>query len=135
MSRDSLMMAYAACGMVCLCGACGPRERPVTTPVADRWESPEPTPTEADRFAEPAPGPAPISATLPAESVAAAAPAPGEIAAGVPSRIGVVTHYYPHVNAGVVYVEVGELRVGDTIHIRGHTTDYYQQVDRLELDH
>jgi len=62
-------------------------------------------------------------------------PAPGEIAAGVPSRIGVVTHYYPHVNAGVVYVEVGELRVGDTIHVRGHTTDYYQQVDRLELDH
>ena len=46
-----------------------------------------------------------------------------------------MTHYYPHVNAGVVHVEVGELRVGDTIHVRGHTTDYYQRVDRLELDH
>jgi putative protease len=25
--------------------------------------------------------------------------------------------------------------VGDTIHIRGHTTDYYQRVDRIEVDH
>ncbi|MGI9592342.1 MAG: EF-Tu/IF-2/RF-3 family GTPase, partial [Myxococcota bacterium] len=56
-------------------------------------------------------------------------------AAGAPNRIGVVTHYYPHVDAGVIQLETGELRVGDTIHIRGHTTDYYQRIDRIELDH
>jgi len=49
--------------------------------------------------------------------------------------MGVVTHYYPHVDAGVIAIESGELRVGDTIHIRGHTTDYYQRVDRIEMDH
>lgn len=49
--------------------------------------------------------------------------------------MGVVTHYYPHVDAAVVAIERGELRVGDTIHVQGHTTDYYQRVDRLELDH
>src|SRR5262249_30955168 len=40
-----------------------------------------------------------------------------------------------HVNAGVIAIEAGELRVGDTVHIRGHTTDYYQRIDRLEVDH
>ena len=27
------------------------------------------------------------------------------------------------------------LRRGDTIHVRGHTTDFYQQVEHIELDH
>jgi putative protease len=53
----------------------------------------------------------------------------------MPQCIGAVTHYYPHVDAGVIALEAGELRVGDTIHVRGHTTDYYQRVDRLEVDH
>jgi GTPase len=47
----------------------------------------------------------------------------------------VVTHFYPHAGAGIVAVEAGELRVGDTVHVRGHTTDYYQRVDRIELNH
>jgi putative protease len=25
--------------------------------------------------------------------------------------------------------------VGDTIHVRGHTTDFYQRVNRIEIDH
>ena len=45
-----------------------------------------------------------------------------------------MTHYYPHVDAGVIQLERGELNVGDRIHIRGHTTDYYQLIDRMELD-
>jgi putative protease len=32
-------------------------------------------------------------------------------------------------------VEEAELRAGDTVHIRGHTTDFYQRVDRLEWEH
>lgn len=32
-------------------------------------------------------------------------------------------------------IEHGELRVGDTVHVRGHTTDFYQRVDRIELEH
>jgi translation initiation factor IF-2 len=48
--------------------------------------------------------------------------------------VGVVTHYYEHVGACVVTLD-GTLRVGDTIHVLGHTTDFYQRVDRLERDH
>ncbi|MCG8591710.1 MAG: translation elongation factor-like protein, partial [Proteobacteria bacterium] len=43
--------------------------------------------------------------------------------------------YFPHSGACVVRIESGELRVNDTVHIQGHTTDYYQRVDRLERDH
>jgi putative protease len=52
-----------------------------------------------------------------------------------PRRIGVVTHYYEHAGACVVSLDAGGLRVGDTIHIRGHTTDFYQRVERIERDH
>jgi len=58
-----------------------------------------------------------------------------KIAAGVPTLIGVVTHYFGRVEVGVISLESGELRVGDTIHVRGHTTDFYQRVNRIEIDH
>jgi putative protease len=34
-----------------------------------------------------------------------------------------------------VLIEHGQLRIGDTVHVRGHTTDFYQRVDRIELEH
>ena len=49
--------------------------------------------------------------------------------------MGVVTHYYGHVNAGIIRIESGELRVGDTIHIRGATTDFYQRISHIEVEH
>jgi hypothetical protein len=58
-----------------------------------------------------------------------------KVAAGVPTRIGVVTHYFGRVGVGVIALDSGELRVGDTIHVRGHTTDFYQRVNRIEIDH
>jgi translation elongation factor EF-Tu-like GTPase len=53
----------------------------------------------------------------------------------VPELVGRITHYFPHVNAGVIELERGELRVGDTVHIRGHTTDFYQRLEHMEVDH
>lgn len=55
-------------------------------------------------------------------------PAPGE-------RIGVVTHYYGHLSVAVVKLESGTVRVGDTIHIRGHTSDFSQRVESLQIGH
>jgi len=49
-------------------------------------------------------------------------------------RIGTVTHYYTHL--GVAAVELtGTLRVGDTIHIKGHTSDFTQKVESLQKEH
>jgi len=50
-------------------------------------------------------------------------------------RIGVVTHYYGHVSVATMRLDSGTLRVGDIIHIRGHTTDFSQKVESLEVNH
>ena len=50
-------------------------------------------------------------------------------------RIGVVTHYYSHLSVATLRLESGTLRVGDVIHIRGHTTDFIQKVESLEVNH
>ena len=48
--------------------------------------------------------------------------------------IGKVTHYYNR--AGVAVVElVGELRVGEQIAILGHTTEFTQPIESLEIEH
>ena len=44
-------------------------------------------------------------------------------------------HYWDHVNAAAVRIERNQIRVGDTIHVRGYTTDYYQRIDRMEREH
>ena len=51
-------------------------------------------------------------------------------------RIGVVTHYYSHLSVVVMQLEPGAtLRVGEIIHVWGHTTDFTQKVESLEVDH
>jgi len=50
-------------------------------------------------------------------------------------RIGVVTHYYSHLSVATLRLEPGAtLRIGDVIHILGHTTDFSQRVESLEVD-
>jgi hypothetical protein len=78
----------------------------------------------------------PTPASPPAQPVAAATmqrlpgqPTPQE------ERIGVVTHYYSHLSVATLRLESGTLRVGDVIHIRGHTTDFSQRVESLEVNH
>ncbi len=49
-------------------------------------------------------------------------------------EIGKIGHYYT--NIGVAVIELSsELKVGDTIHIKGHTTDFSQSVDSMEFEH
>jgi hypothetical protein len=78
----------------------------------------------------------PTLATQPAQPVAAR-PMPSLPLQPAPpgERIGVVTHYYSHLSVATVRLESGTLRVGDVIHIRGHTTDFSQKVESLEVNH
>ena len=50
-------------------------------------------------------------------------------------RVGIVTHYFSHLMVAVVKVEAGMLREGDTIHIKGHTSDFKQRTGSMELEH
>jgi hypothetical protein len=72
------------------------------------------------------PRPQPLT---PAVLTAATAPLAGE------ERVGVVTHYYSHLSVAVVRLESGSLRVGDTIHIWGHTSDFRQRVESMQIEH
>ena len=49
--------------------------------------------------------------------------------------IGTVVHQWRQVGAALVAVTDGELRVGDTIHIKGHTTDFVQTLESMQVDH
>jgi hypothetical protein len=48
--------------------------------------------------------------------------------------IGKVTHYFGHIGVAAVRLS-GPLAVGDRIHVKGHTTDFSQAVDSLEVEH
>ena len=50
-------------------------------------------------------------------------------------KIGEVTHYFPHVNAAAVMLKKGSLKVGDEIYLKGHTTDFMEKVQSIQLDH
>ena len=48
--------------------------------------------------------------------------------------IGKVTHYYSNIGVGVI--ELSEtLNVGETIHIKGATTDFEQKVESMQIEH
>jgi len=49
-------------------------------------------------------------------------------------EIGKVTHYFG--NIGVAVLELNqELKIGDQIHIIGHTTDFNQKVVSMQIEH
>jgi hypothetical protein len=73
----------------------------------------------------------------PSTQPVAAKPMPSLPAEPAPpgDRIGVVSHYYSHLSVATLRLESGTLRVDDVIHIRGHTTDFSQRVESLEVNH
>ena len=49
-------------------------------------------------------------------------------------QIGVVDHYFG--KAGVAAINLrGSLSVGDTVHVKGHTTDFTQKVSSIQIEH
>jgi hypothetical protein len=49
--------------------------------------------------------------------------------------IGRVIHYYSHLNVAVISLDKGPLQIGDVIHIKGHTTDFRQTVQSMQIEH
>jgi len=78
--------------------------------------------------AKPKAAPAKAKTAAPAAKPATAVPANEE-------RIGIVTHYYSHLSVAIIQLEVGTLREGETVHIKGHTSDFMQPVGSMEVNH
>ncbi len=49
--------------------------------------------------------------------------------------IGTVTHYFGKVGVASIEITHGQLHVGDTIRILGHTSDFTQTIESMQIDH
>ena len=75
------------------------------------------------------PAPKPVKLQTPPQPSPAPVAPPGE-------RVGVVTHYFGHLAVAVVKLDPNTtLRVGDNIHVQGHTSDFSQRVESLQVGH
>lgn len=48
-------------------------------------------------------------------------------------EVGTAQHYFEKVGVGMVKV-TGEFSLGDTIHVKGHTTDFTLTVSSMQVD-
>jgi translation initiation factor IF-2 len=49
-------------------------------------------------------------------------------------ELGKVTHYFSKIGVAAIEITQDTLAVGDTIRIKGHTSDFTQKVDSLQID-
>jgi putative protease len=50
-------------------------------------------------------------------------------------EIGVVTHYFGHIGVAGIDLKEGDLTVGDTLRIKGHTSDFTTKVESIQIEH
>ena len=49
-------------------------------------------------------------------------------------QVGKVNHYFPKIGVAVIDVTDGSIKVGDEIHIKGHTSDFRQKVSSMQIE-
>ena len=50
-------------------------------------------------------------------------------------KVGIVFSYYSKLGVAAVNLTDGSLKVGDTLHILGNTTDFTQKLDSIQIEH
>ena len=50
-------------------------------------------------------------------------------------EIGYVSKYFGQIAVAAIEITAGKLSVGDTIHIKGHTTDLKEEIKSMQIDH
>lgn len=49
-------------------------------------------------------------------------------------EVGKIVGYFAKISVAAIEITDGELRTGDTIHITGHTTNFEQAVDSMQVE-
>jgi len=49
-------------------------------------------------------------------------------------EIGKITHYFGHLGVGIIELQ-DSLKIGESIHVKGHSEDFTQQVDSIQIEH
>jgi putative protease len=50
-------------------------------------------------------------------------------------QIGKVTHFFGKISVAIIEITDESLAVGDTIHIKGHSSDLTQKVESMQIEH
>ncbi|HMA77168.1 MAG TPA: hypothetical protein VKO43_07665 [Candidatus Krumholzibacteriaceae bacterium] len=50
-------------------------------------------------------------------------------------EIGHVSDFFAHIDVAAVEVTAEGVKIGDTLHFKGHTTDFKQEVKSLQIEH
>jgi putative protease len=50
-------------------------------------------------------------------------------------KIGTVTDYYAKIGVAAIHLSDGDIQVGDRLRFKGHTTDFTQAVESLQVEH
>lgn len=49
-------------------------------------------------------------------------------------QVGKITHYFSKIGVAVIEITDGSIKVGDEIHIKGHTSDFKQKVSSMQIE-
>lgn len=49
-------------------------------------------------------------------------------------EIGIVAHFFGHIGVAAIKITSDALKVGDTIHVKGHTTDFTEKIASIQID-
>ncbi|MFA4875170.1 MAG: translation elongation factor-like protein [bacterium] len=49
-------------------------------------------------------------------------------------ELGFVEHFFGHLSVAAIKITAGKLKVGDTIHVKGHTTDFTEKIMSMQID-
>ena len=49
-------------------------------------------------------------------------------------KIGFISHYFGNISVAGLEIEKRKLEIGDTIRIKGHTTDFTQTINSMQID-
>ncbi len=49
-------------------------------------------------------------------------------------ELGRITHYFSKIGVAAIAIAQDAIRLGDTIHVKGHTSDFLVKIDSMQID-
>jgi putative protease len=50
-------------------------------------------------------------------------------------EVGRITHYFSKIQVGVAKITGRGIKVGEVIHIKGHSSDFFQKIESIQIEH
>lgn len=50
-------------------------------------------------------------------------------------EVGIVEHWFGHIDVAGIKITKGPVKVGDKLHFKGHTTDFTDTIQAIQIEH